>query len=118
MSPLIEALFNHTWTVSRRVRSPDGQGGWPLVWTEIGAVAGRLRPAASAERLTADAEESAVTHVFYTLTGEDLTRGDRVEGDGVRVDVLAIREPSRAGHHWEIDAEEVQEEAAIVEVGT
>lgn len=111
MSPLIECLFNNTFTISRRVRTSDGQGGWSISYVELGTVEGRLRPAGSAEREVADQEGRRITHVLYVLEGTDIARGDLVEGDGVVVEVLGIREPSRADYHVEIDCEERQVEA-------
>lgn len=109
---LIEALFNRTFNVSRRDRFSDGQGGWPRVWAAIGTVRGRLRPMSGSERILADQEQRYVTHVLYTLTGEDIARGDQVDGAGKLLDVLGVREPSHSGHHYEIDlAERVQETA-------
>ena len=37
-----------------------------------------------------------------------------VIGAGQMVDVLGIREPSHAGHHWEIDCEEREKETEEV----
>jgi hypothetical protein len=50
--------------------------------------------------------------VFYCLASEDIARGDRITGDDVMVDVMAIREPSRADHHFEIDCLETQTEVS------
>ena len=113
---LIDGLFNHTFTVSRRERVSDGQGGWAIAYNEVGTVEGRLRPLGAGERAGEQApaarEEREIRHVLYVAVASDIQRGDQVEGDGVTVDVLGIREPSRAGHHLEIDCVERQYEVA------
>lgn len=98
--------------ISRRQRSPDGQGGWPFTYEAVGTVRGRIRPASSSEREAAQKEERQITHVLYVVAGTDIERGDRVTVDGLTVDVEAIREPSRAGHHLEIDCRERQVEVS------
>ena len=115
---LIEALFNQTVTISRRDRIADGQGGYSILYADVGAVEGRLRPASSAERDVADQEQRAISHVLYVLHGTDIARGDQVEVDGLTLDVMGVREPSRAGYHLEVDCMEVQPETATAESGS
>lgn len=109
-------LLNNTFTVERRNRVSDGQGGWIIVYETVATIEGRIRPANSTERLVADSEEQQITHVLYTEADVDIARGDRVTaqngeaGRELTVEVLGIREPSLAGHHWEIDCLERQEE--------
>lgn len=111
---IIAAGFNNSFAVERRTRVDDGQGGWVITYaeTEDSPIRGRIRPANSNERMVADSEERQITHVLYTLQGEDIARGDRVtvQGGGLTVEILGIREPSEAGHHWEIDCLEKQYE--------
>jgi len=115
---VFESLLNNTFTVSRRVRTSDGQGGWEISYLELGEVEGRIRPATSSERVVADTEEQQITHVLYVSHGEDVLRGDLVTAGGVtpplQVEVLGIREPSLAGEHLEIDCLERQVESTEV----
>lgn len=106
-----DALLIHPFTISRRARIDDGRGGAPVTYTEIGTERGRIRPASSEERQIAAQEGRQISHVLYLRGGADIGRGDQVEGAGLMVDVLAVREPSRAGHHLEIDCRERQSEA-------
>lgn len=110
---VFESLLNRTYAVSRRRRTPDAQGGWAIDYVAIPPIRGRLRPASSAERLIAQQEQRDLTHVFYCLEGEDIARGDRITGDGITVEVDAVREPSRADHHLEIDCMEKQFEQTL-----
>lgn len=107
---VFESLLNHTFTVERRARISDGQGGWRVIYVSGGTVEGRIRPANTNERVVADSEEQQITHVLYTLAGEDVLRGDRVTCDDLVVEILGVREPSLAGHHYEIDCLERQQE--------
>ena len=110
---IFESLLNQEYTISRRSRVSDGQGGWAIAYEEQGTVDGRLRPASSQEREVAAQEERRISHVLYVVADTDIVRGDQVEGDGITVDVVAIREPSRAGHHLEVDCWETQLEVDV-----
>lgn len=114
--PAFDSLLNNTFVVERRVRTPDGQGGWTISYAEIGTVAGRIRPAGSAEREVAAAEERQLSHVLYTRASADVARGDRVSCGNLVVEVQGVREPSLAGEHLEVDCLEVQVE--LREVGS
>jgi head-tail adaptor len=114
---VFESLLNNTFTVERRDRVSDGQGGWIIVYEAGTVVEGRIRPANTNERVVADSEEQQVSHVLYTLAGVDVARGDRVTTGDLTVEVLGIREPSEAGEHWEIDCLERQYET-VEEIGS
>lgn len=107
---VFESLLNNTFIVERRARVDDGQGGWTITYIASGTVEGRIRPATANERLVADAEQQQITHVLYVLAGEDIARGDRVTCGELTVEVLGVREPSKAGHHYEVDCLERQKE--------
>jgi len=111
------ALLISTFTVSRPTRASDGQGGWLMAYVDVGTVAGRLRPASASERTAAQQEQSKISHVLYCAADVDVQRGDLVTGAGNTVEVLAVREPSHMGHHWELDCLETQKEPAA-EVGS
>lgn len=109
MSP-IESLFNNTFSVYRKTRVHDGQGGWGYAYPETATstVEGRMRPASAAEMTIALQRQAEISHVLYVLASEDIRRGDRITGDDGTWDVIAVREPSRADHHLEIDCYERQ----------
>lgn len=109
---VFESLLNNTFTVERRARVGDGQGGWTITYIAAGTIYGRIRPATANERVVADAEQEQITHVLYVLAGEDIARGDRVTCGDLVVEVLGVREPSEAGHHYEVDCLERQKESA------
>jgi SPP1 family predicted phage head-tail adaptor len=88
----------------------DGHGGWPEGWNELATVPGRLRPTSTQEREVAALEDRTISHVLYVVAGTDIARGDRVIGGDVTVEVLGVREPSRAAHHLEVDCLERQKE--------
>lgn len=104
----IETLFNSTFTISIKTRASDGRGGWVVSWEEAGSVEGRMRPASATERLMAAQRQATLSHVLYVDADETIQRGNRIS-DGERTwDVVAIREPSLAGHHLEIECQEIQ----------
>jgi head-tail adaptor len=109
------SLLNHTFTVSRRRRTPDGQGGWAIDYVALGTIQGRIRPATSVEREQAALEQRQITHVFYCLASETIARGDRLTVGDLVVDVEGIREPSKAGEHLEVDCLEIQQEQSVEE---
>lgn len=106
------ALLNRTYTIARRARVSDGRGGWRWGYETQGTVQGRLRPASTQEVMTAMQEQRRISHVLYCEHGADVRRADRVSGDSVTVYVEAVREPSRADHHLEVDCTETQVEEA------
>lgn len=115
--PIFESLLNHTFAIYRRERTSDGQGGWTITYVAHVSAEGRMRPASSAEREVAAAEQRTISHVLYVVAGADIARGDLVTGGGLTVDVQGVREPSQAGHHLEIDCMETQREISA-EAGT
>jgi head-tail adaptor len=117
---VFESLLNNAGTVYRRTRTSDGQGGWEIDYVLYATIQGRIRPAGAGntERDVAMLENRRVTHVLYVVAGTDIQRGDRVYIGDLVVDVEAIREPSLANEHLEIDCIEYQVEAATVVSGS
>lgn len=117
---VFSSLLNRDFLVFRRVRTSDGQGGWPFVPTQIGEVRGRIRPVSGVERTKALEEGRELSHVFYQVAGGALSvaRGDTLVTEGLMVEVMAVREPSKAGEHLEVDCREQQGEVNEVEVGS
>jgi SPP1 family predicted phage head-tail adaptor len=116
--PVFESLLNHEASIARRRRSPDGQGGWAIDYAPHATARGRIRPAGSAEREAAQAEQREISHVLYVLADVDIARGDRVTVDGLTVDVVGVREPSKAGEFYQVDCLEKQVEENEPEVGS
>lgn len=101
-------LFNKILTLQRKIRTDDGQGGWIEDWQDVGTIQGRLRSASASERTAAAQEQATISHVFYCAAGEDVRRGDRIVSGSLVVEIIAIREPSYAGHHLECEGVAVQ----------
>lgn len=111
---IFDSLLNNSFKIWRRLRISDGRGGWTITYSEVATIEGRIWPTTLKERLVADSAEAQITHVLACRADENVARGDLVElvdGD-LTVEVLGIREPSEAGHHWEIDCLERQDETA------
>src|SRR3989304_5886451 len=107
-----QPLLNHKLGVGHMYSSLAPPDGGLFNYSPINAILGRLRPASAAEIIAAQQEQRRISHIFYCVAGEDIVRGDRITGNGVTVDVMAIREPSRADEHYEIDCLEIQAEVA------
>jgi SPP1 family predicted phage head-tail adaptor len=108
MSTVFLSLLNNTFTISRLAPTSDSHGGWVEAWAEIGSARGRMRPASATEIEIARQQQREITHVLYVVWGTDIARGDLVDGGGVTVKVLGVREPSLAGHHLQVDCRERQ----------
>jgi SPP1 family predicted phage head-tail adaptor len=109
---VFKSLLNHIATGKRIRRTSDGQGGWSIDYVDIGSEEVRIRPATSIERLEAMQQQREITHVMYAAYGADIARGDRWTIRDLTVEVMAVREPSRAGEHLEIDCLEEQQEVS------
>jgi head-tail adaptor len=119
---VIGSMLNNTFTIWMPGRVSDGRGGWAVAYENAGTVKGRICPTSSKERVVADSEEQQITHVLYTETlttslDETFGRGALAILDDLQVEILGVREPSEAGHHWEIDVIERQDEIQL-EVGS
>ena len=110
MTTVFETMLNNTFFVYRKTSLADGQGGWINSLSTVGTVRGRMRPTSSTERVTAQGEEQKVDYVLYTLAGEDVEKGDIILIGDLSTEVVAVREPSLAGAHYEIDLYEIQHE--------
>jgi len=104
---MIETLLNKRIEVHSLVRTDDGQGGWTESYQDSGVIlSGRVRPRSASEREMAGSEYSEISHVVYTLSPPK--RGNRLVIDDLTLEVIAVRNPSLMGHHYEIDCKEIQ----------
>lgn len=110
----IDHLLNRKAQVLRPTRVSNGQGGWAEKLEALGGdpINIRVRPARAAEREQGDQASARVTHIVYTRADSGVARGDvlevqgttTAEGAALELEVVAVREPSKAGHHLEVDA--------------
>lgn len=110
---VFESLLNNTFNVYSPRRTADGSGGWSIDYVLEGTVVGRIRPATSREREVAVQQQREVSHVFYTTHPSPVIRGYRLTLSSLVVEVQAVREPSKAGEHVEVDCQEVQLEELV-----
>ena len=110
---VFRSLLNHTVALYRLAVISDGQGGWTESHTAIASADGRIRPATSSEIEAAQNEERRISHVLYVEADTNIARGDVAVVDGLTVDVEAIREPSKAGEHYECDCLERQRDLVV-----
>jgi len=105
---LIDGLYISTFTHTRMSGTADGQGGWTQSPSVLGTIQGRMRPATATERVVAVQRQAEISHVLYCGADENVLREDVLTGEGRTWTVEAIREPSHAGHHLEIEVLELQ----------
>jgi SPP1 family predicted phage head-tail adaptor len=111
----ITSFLNNIFAVYRTVRTDDGQGGHNEALVHVGDIAGRLRPTSASERNSADQLNVMMSHVLYCAATEDIQRGDTVVGAGADLKVIAVRDPSYEGHHYQVDCDEIVREPQAVQ---
>lgn len=108
-----DSLMFDAVKIYRPQRIPDGQGGFnrnidpsnppaPNATTK-----GRIRPATAREINLGSRWDAVVTHVLYTRL-VDIRRDDILDVQGDWFRVQSVREPSKMGHHYEVDCEQIQ----------
>jgi len=107
---VFQSLLNNSFNIYRKTSTSDGQGGWNESLVLLGSTEGRIRPANSNERVTAQGEEQKITHVLYVKGYVDISKGDVIVCGDLQVRILGVRDPSYAHEHLEIDAYEIQKE--------
>lgn len=112
---VFQSLMNNDVDIRRIRRTSNGQGGWAVDFVSVETARGRIRPASSAEREAAMLQERQISHVLYVEFGTNIVRGDQAQVLDLVVVVDAIREPSQAGEHLEIDCMERQFEESEAE---
>lgn len=100
-------LFNHEFTHQRLVTTTDPYGDPTTEWRTIGTIRGRMRPANVNERFIASVAALTIDYVFYCAPGPDIRRGDRLVLGDVVMEVTAVKDPSLAGHHLEVEGKQV-----------
>jgi head-tail adaptor len=114
MSAVFQSLLNRDYRAWRPVRTDDGRGGWLISYSLIGTLRGRMRPMTGNEMTQAAQEQRQISHRLYVEAADAIGTQIRREWlvddgtDGFLVEVLGLREPSRAGEHLEIDCWERQ----------
>lgn len=118
---VFSSLLNSTFSAYKPQKTADGQGGWLTTYTNVGTVAGRMRPRAGSELDVADSEEQRVSYVLYVEAADAV--GAQIGREWLITDaddrdyiVQGVREPSLAGKHLEIDC--IQRQLAANEVLT
>lgn len=100
-------LFNHEFTHQRLVTTTDQYGDPTVERRTLGTIRGRMRPANITEQFVASVAAVTIDYVFYCEPGPDIRRGDLISGGGVTMEVIAVKDPSLAGHHLEVEGKQV-----------
>lgn len=103
-------LLNNVFNIRRPNRTGDGQGGFSTTYPIQETTRGRLRPANANDATIGEKWDASISHVLYAPFGVDVKRDDLVELQSVdHFRVIAVRQPSYARRHLEIDLEQIQE---------
>jgi len=112
---VIGGAFNEWFTLCRKSRSSDGQGGWTYAWTQYATEHGRMsrlgKGTAKSQEVNLGGQlQEWASHLLFCRAGAGIERGDQVtDSSGVNYLVLAVRAPSAAPHrHTECECREVQ----------
>lgn len=103
----IRRLLDKTVTVRRlRADLPDGQGGYRFTEAEQWTAPARISPVSAREQVQYQQQQFPVTHRLYFLGSAGVRPGDEVGYGGRTFHVAGVVNPSEAGHHLEVLAEE------------
>ncbi|GAA0989236.1 head-tail adaptor protein [Nocardiopsis tropica] len=103
-------LMNTSVTVWRVVLADDGGGGQTEAWAPQGEQPARLSQPTARQREVGDQENAHLTHVVYLRPGVDVRRGDQLRQPGLRLEVVAVFEPSVRGTYLRADCTSRQAE--------
>lgn len=82
-------------TLSRKGRTPDGQGGHAEQYSQLATEVPCLRrPVSDRDARVAEQLQAVVAHVVYFAPEQDVRRGDQVAVDGFLLLVEAATRPS------------------------
>ena len=97
----------------RKIRTPNGQGGFVEAFAKLDDVQGRMTMAGTkpGEGRIGGKWPAEVTHVFFAGTPRDFRRGDELRLSARRWRIIAREEPSLLGVTYEVLCQEVQEES-------
>ena len=103
--------FNEVFTIERKQRASDGQGGFVESYAEIASERGRMVMGSAHELKVGEQLQARAMPALNVRGGADIQRGDRVTGSrsGVFL-VIDVRRPSK-GDHLECDCRQYEEGA-------
>ncbi|GAA1015892.1 hypothetical protein Aple_010720 [Acrocarpospora pleiomorpha] len=91
----IDHLLNTTAAVTRKDDTDDGGGGRASAWVAVGILPCRRSQPTAIEREVAAAGGGDLSWPVYFSAGADIKRGDRLQVDGLALEVLAVYPPSQ-----------------------
>jgi hypothetical protein len=98
MTVAIDHLFEHSFTVRRRVVEDDGVGGQDVDWVDVGTVRGRAsvpQSGSASEVASGFARGERLPYYVYLPFGSDVRRGDVLIGADLELWVEGTALPSK-----------------------
>ena len=77
-------------TLSRKIQTSDGFGGWVKTWRNIGTYFGEAKPVAGRAVFFADGLRESEAVLFEFRSGPDMRQGDRLSWRGTLHDIEAV----------------------------
>jgi SPP1 family predicted phage head-tail adaptor len=93
---IVASLLNSSVNVWRESQTPDGSGGFTVVYTDEGPAACKIDQSSAEERLLAQQAGATHTHNIYFAYDEDVQRNDRLAPSGV--------DPNTERPYYEVDS--------------
>lgn len=102
--------YNRVFQQDRLKEVDDGQGGFEEKWVTINeALKGRMSRNSANERQEGEQIQGENDYTFYTQSGVDIARGDRLSvADGREFEVLNVIEPGLENDHVECQMEQIE----------
>lgn len=103
--------FNKEFTHIRIEKTDDGGGGYKESDKTLATdLKGRISEGGSSVLEEGGSKEAEISGVFYCWSHEDVKRGDRLEADGRRWKIKAVRKPSLRSKIYHCPVIEKQQE--------
>ncbi len=100
MTRFIDAgLLNHEVALEEPVETPDGAGGFTIVWTQIATLWARLEPLDPARELWAGRQASEATHRVTLRLRGDVKQGMRFRKLTRLFPILSAQDPDESGRY-------------------
>lgn len=102
----IAALMNTSGTIERYTETPVVGGGMRQTWAPVATVPMRINHSPATDDIAAPQTRRGTGAVdLYMAAGVDIRRDDRVQIDGIEVEVKSLVPPSIKSHHLKVTGE-------------
>lgn len=104
--------WTHDVTIRRKVRTPNGIGGWSISWQDVATSVARVNPVSAKDRIEYAQAQYPVTHKVFLPGGADVRPEDCIVLGSRTLAVKGVYNPAESGHHLEVLCEELTSPAS------